>query len=163
MGPGKQDVPQGLKPKYRSLFTERLKSFPDTKQCFSEVLMPNIVRHLWNDLIQNSVFPQSVMPVPFGCFGQAAKPPGLKKRDLGYPLQSEDRGKGPNRENMRSAMHYVITAGAIALGSSSVAATAANVFGSANPFYAPSTLPFQAPPFEKIQDSDYQPAIEAGM
>ena len=34
---------------------------------------------------------------------------------------------------------------------------------SANPFYAPSTLPFQAPPFDKIQDSDYQPAIEAGM
>ena len=34
---------------------------------------------------------------------------------------------------------------------------------SANPFYAPSTLPFQAPPFDKIQDGDYQPAIEAGM
>ena len=32
-----------------------------------------------------------------------------------------------------------------------------------NPFYAPSTLPFQAPPFDKIHDSDYQPAIEAGM
>ena len=36
-------------------------------------------------------------------------------------------------------------------------------FGPANPFYAPSTLPFQAPPFDKIKDSDYQPAIEAGM
>jgi peptidyl-dipeptidase Dcp len=24
-------------------------------------------------------------------------------------------------------------------------------------------LPFQAPPFDKIKDSDYQPAIEAGM
>ena len=36
-------------------------------------------------------------------------------------------------------------------------------FGPDNPFYAPSTLPFQAPPFDKIQDSDYQPAIEAGM
>src|SRR5277367_763255 len=32
-----------------------------------------------------------------------------------------------------------------------------------NPFYAPSTLPFQAPPFDKIKDEDYQPAIEAGM
>ena len=32
-----------------------------------------------------------------------------------------------------------------------------------NPFYAPSTLPFQAPPFDKIKDSDYQPAIDAGM
>jgi peptidyl-dipeptidase Dcp len=36
-------------------------------------------------------------------------------------------------------------------------------FGPSNPFYAPSTLPFQAPPFDKIRDTDYQPAIEAGM
>ncbi|MGB6869746.1 MAG: M3 family metallopeptidase [Acidobacteriaceae bacterium] len=36
-------------------------------------------------------------------------------------------------------------------------------FGSENPFYAPSSLPFHAPPFNRIQDSDYQPAIEAGM
>ncbi len=36
-------------------------------------------------------------------------------------------------------------------------------FGPANPFYAVSTLPFQAPPFDKIKDSDYQPAIDAGM
>ncbi|HET6586385.1 MAG TPA: peptidyl-dipeptidase Dcp [Oleiagrimonas sp.] len=32
-----------------------------------------------------------------------------------------------------------------------------------NPFFTKSTLPFQAPPFDKIQDSDYQPAIEKGM
>ena len=30
-------------------------------------------------------------------------------------------------------------------------------FGPGNPFYAPSTLPFHAPPFDKIKDSDYQP------
>jgi peptidyl-dipeptidase Dcp len=36
-------------------------------------------------------------------------------------------------------------------------------FGPSNPFYAPSTLPFGAPPFDKIKDADYQPAIEAGM
>jgi peptidyl-dipeptidase Dcp len=36
-------------------------------------------------------------------------------------------------------------------------------FGPDNPFYAPSPLPFHAPPFDKIRDSDYQPAIEAGM
>jgi peptidyl-dipeptidase Dcp len=36
-------------------------------------------------------------------------------------------------------------------------------FGSSNPFYAPSTLPFGAPPFDRIKDEDYQPAIEAGM
>ncbi|HEV7778127.1 MAG TPA: peptidyl-dipeptidase Dcp, partial [Luteibacter sp.] len=34
---------------------------------------------------------------------------------------------------------------------------------SANPFFAQSTLPFQAPPFDKIKDSDFQPAIEEGM
>ncbi|MFO1507544.1 MAG: peptidyl-dipeptidase Dcp [Lysobacterales bacterium] len=32
-----------------------------------------------------------------------------------------------------------------------------------NPFFTASTLPFQAPPFDKIKDSDYQPAIERGM
>ena len=36
-------------------------------------------------------------------------------------------------------------------------------FGPANPFFAPSPLPFHAPPFNKIKDTDYQPAIEAGM
>jgi len=34
---------------------------------------------------------------------------------------------------------------------------------SANPFFAASALPFQAPPFDKIKESDYQPAIEEGM
>jgi len=32
-----------------------------------------------------------------------------------------------------------------------------------NPFFAESALPFHAPPFDKIKDADYQPAIEAGM
>ncbi|MDO1527521.1 peptidyl-dipeptidase Dcp [Fulvimonas sp. R45] len=32
-----------------------------------------------------------------------------------------------------------------------------------NPFLVASTLPFQAPPFDKIKDGDYQPAIEEGM
>jgi peptidyl-dipeptidase Dcp len=36
-------------------------------------------------------------------------------------------------------------------------------FGPSNPFYAASSLPFSAPPFDKIRDEDYQPAIEAGM
>jgi peptidyl-dipeptidase Dcp len=36
-------------------------------------------------------------------------------------------------------------------------------FGPDNPFYSPSTLPFHAPPFDRIRDSDYQPAIEAGI
>src|SRR5258705_8110064 len=32
-----------------------------------------------------------------------------------------------------------------------------------NPFFEKSTLPFQAPPFDKIKDTDFQPAIEEGM
>jgi peptidyl-dipeptidase Dcp len=32
-----------------------------------------------------------------------------------------------------------------------------------NPFFEPSVLPYQAPPFDLIKDSDYQPAIEEGM
>jgi peptidyl-dipeptidase Dcp len=36
-------------------------------------------------------------------------------------------------------------------------------FGPSNPFYTESSLPFHAPPFDKIKDADYRPAIEAGM
>ena len=32
-----------------------------------------------------------------------------------------------------------------------------------NPFLVASTLPFQAPPFDRIEDTDYLPAFEAGM
>jgi peptidyl-dipeptidase Dcp len=32
-----------------------------------------------------------------------------------------------------------------------------------NPFFAASTLPYHAPPFDRITDADYQPALEAGM
>ena len=59
-------------------------------------------------------------------------------------------------------MATLITTGTIALNSSTPGFAAAD-FGPSNPFYAPSTLPFQAPPFDKIKDSDYQPALEAGM
>lgn len=32
-----------------------------------------------------------------------------------------------------------------------------------NPLFKPSTLPFQAPPFDKIKDSRFKPALEEGM
>ena len=32
-----------------------------------------------------------------------------------------------------------------------------------NPFFAPSTLPFQYPPFDKIHEADYVPAFDKGM
>jgi peptidyl-dipeptidase Dcp len=44
-----------------------------------------------------------------------------------------------------------------------IAGQAKAEFGPSNPFYAESSLPFHAPPFDKIKDTDYAPAIEAGM
>jgi peptidyl-dipeptidase Dcp len=65
---------------------------------------------------------------------------------------------------MLRLMTVFIAFGAMALGTNYTASTAADEkFGPSNPFYAPSTLPFHAPPFDKIKDEDYQPAIEAGM
>ena len=65
---------------------------------------------------------------------------------------------------MLKLMTTIITTGAIALGAMCPPSAGADEkFGPSNPFYAPSTLPFHAPPFDKIKDEDYQPAIEAGM
>jgi peptidyl-dipeptidase Dcp len=61
-------------------------------------------------------------------------------------------------------LQTLMAAGGIALVAGSLASNArAAEFGPENPFYAPSRLPFQAPPFDKLKDTDYQPAIEAGM
>ena len=46
---------------------------------------------------------------------------------------------------------------------SAMPATTATPAESANPLLTASTLPFQAPPFDRIKDADYQPAIEEGM
>ena len=58
---------------------------------------------------------------------------------------------------------YGLFAAAGLLASSGGLGARAAEFGPSNPFYAPSTLPFGAPPFDRIKDEDYQPAIEAGM
>src|ERR1700744_5608816 len=42
-------------------------------------------------------------------------------------------------------------------------AASAGRAGAANIFAAPSPLPFQAPQFDKIRDSDYAPAFKEGM
>ena len=61
-------------------------------------------------------------------------------------------------------MNMFIVAALFAVGISMLPAQpSTSDFGPQNPFFAPSTLPFQAPPFDKIKDTDYQPAIEAGM
>ena len=44
-----------------------------------------------------------------------------------------------------------------------VASMAHAALPASNPFAKPSSLPFQAPRFDLIKDSDYQPAIEAGI
>jgi peptidyl-dipeptidase Dcp len=73
--------------------------------------------------------------------------------------------KSPRNSTAKlSRVGTLIAAGSMAIGSGSIPGLAAAAdFGPNNPFYAPSTLPFQAPPFDKIKNSDYQPAIEAGM
>jgi peptidyl-dipeptidase Dcp len=60
----------------------------------------------------------------------------------------------PNGANSTPA-----TTASVAAASTAAPATAM----SSNPFFQASTLPFQAPPFDKITDADYQPAIEEGM
>jgi peptidyl-dipeptidase Dcp len=65
---------------------------------------------------------------------------------------------------MLKRITVLISSGAIALGTIYTHAVAADAkFGPSNPFYAPSTLPFHVPPYDKIKAEDYQPAIEAGM
>jgi len=56
----------------------------------------------------------------------------------------------------------IATTMALAASYNAQAADAASDITS-NPFYHASTLPFQAPAFDKIKDSDFQPALEEGM
>ena len=62
-----------------------------------------------------------------------------------------------------SLLNTTIFAVAIGICSISQGFAATAKFGPSNPFFAPSTLPFHAPPFDKIKDEDFQPAIDAGM
>ena len=41
--------------------------------------------------------------------------------------------------------------------------TTSQAFSDTNPFGSPSPLQYQAPPFDRIHDSDYKPALEEGM
>jgi peptidyl-dipeptidase Dcp len=78
--------------------------------------------------------------------------------------------RSPKTKLARMILTTGITTTLAALGASMATAQApaggtagASNFGPQNPFYAESTLPFHAPPFDRIKDSDYQPAIDAGM
>jgi peptidyl-dipeptidase Dcp len=57
----------------------------------------------------------------------------------------------------------ILVAAALPQAQSNGAVPEPTQFGPSNPFYAASILPLQAPPFDKIKDNDYQPAIDAGM
>ena len=62
------------------------------------------------------------------------------------------------------AMSISLTSIAVAADKPAAApAPAATAAVAANPFYNASTLQYQAPPFDRIKDSDFQPAIEEGM
>ena len=76
----------------------------------------------------------------------------------------------------RSAIASVALAAALAAGPACTArhpasapvpppasASASPARAGANPLLTRSTLPFQAPPFDRIRDADYGPAIEQGM
>jgi peptidyl-dipeptidase Dcp len=65
------------------------------------------------------------------------------------------------RINFRRTCALAVTTTVFTVGA--LSAQQPTAFGPSNPFYAPSTLPYQAPPFDKIKDADYQPAIEAGI
>src|SRR6201996_6430013 len=61
---------------------------------------------------------------------------------------------------MRLRTTLFTTACVLMMGPAAICAAPA---ASSNPFAQPSTLPYQAPDFRKIHDSDYQPAFSEGM
>jgi peptidyl-dipeptidase Dcp len=62
-----------------------------------------------------------------------------------------------------AAIAVVSTAPANAATKRKPTATASATLPASNPFAQPSTLPFQTPDFSRIKDSDYLPALLAGM
>src|SRR6201987_1048045 len=69
----------------------------------------------------------------------------------------------PSTKKLSQVVTLIVTV-IMAIGTTQTPVYAAETdFGPSNPFYAEATLPFHAPPFDKIKDADYQPAIEAGM
>ena len=64
---------------------------------------------------------------------------------------------------MKTQISLILSITMTLIAVSASAASPPAAFGPSNPLYVPSTLPYQAPPFDRIKDADYQPAIEAGM
>src|ERR1700733_15258440 len=75
------------------------------------------------------------------------------------PAKSVGNSMRSNRSfGLGAVAMAAISASSVSSGPAAFAQSAA-----ANPFAAPSTLPFQAPPFDRIKDSDYTPGFEEGM
>jgi peptidyl-dipeptidase Dcp len=68
---------------------------------------------------------------------------------------------GTNR-SLATVISFLLLGAAAGICAAQAPSTAGS-FGPGNPFYAASSLAFHAPAFDKIKDSDYQPAIDAGM
>src|SRR5947199_6666687 len=89
----------------------------------------------------------------------------IRGRRVALRQQDQDAG-APARERM-DFMHWLRTTAILgcmaALAPAAGAPRHATPAAHANPFAAPSNLPFQAPPFDRIRDTDYQPAFEQGM
>src|SRR5437868_12008963 len=64
---------------------------------------------------------------------------------------------------LATAAIAVATATAAAPAPKKATATASATLPASNPFARPSTLPLQTPDFSRIKDSDYLPALLAGM
>src|SRR4029453_1084999 len=64
---------------------------------------------------------------------------------------------------LATAALAVVTTAPVAAAPRKKASTAAATLPSSNPFAKPCTLPLEAPDFSKIKDSDYLPALLAGM
>src|SRR5437016_13052953 len=67
---------------------------------------------------------------------------------------------------LRPSRLFTLALGATLLGCSRVSTPASAgpaQFTGANPFASASPLLYQAPPFDRIHDADYQPALEEGM
>jgi peptidyl-dipeptidase Dcp len=86
----------------------------------------------------------------------AAWPPHSKGRPI--------RAFGRDKIRAMKRLTFLLTLAFSLFASLAVAQTqAAAAPTDTNPFFTPSPLPFQAPPFDRIKDSDFQPAIEEGM
>ncbi len=68
----------------------------------------------------------------------------------------------PRRRSLAVSALVATLVATLALAACSQKATIATT-ARQNPFFTKSALPFEAPPFDRIQNSDYEPAIDSGM